>query len=70
VLFSVANFFSESETKNEKYVDFRGFFFSFFEIKVIKLAMSRPRHFPGGHLKQHFCKNATAQLGQLPLNAN
>jgi hypothetical protein len=32
----------------------------FFEIKLIKLSTSRPKHFLGHHLQQHFCKNATS----------
>ncbi len=45
-------------------------FSPFLKIKIIRLATSRPRHFLNHHLQQHFCKNATAHLGQSPFNAN
>jgi hypothetical protein len=41
----------------------------FFEITIIKLATSRPRHLVGRHLQQHFCKSATAYPGQSSFNA-
>jgi len=41
-----------------------------FEFKIIKLATSCGKHFLGHRLWQHFYKNATAFLGQLPFTAN
>ncbi len=45
---------SENETENQKFVKFRVFLGPVFEIKIIKLVPSRPRHFLGHHLWQHF----------------
>jgi len=33
-----------------------GTFLPFKKNKIIKLAISRPRHFLGGHSEQHFCE--------------
>ncbi len=56
--------------KNQVFCDFKGFLGKFFEIKIIKLATSKSRHFPGRHLQQEFCKHATAHLGQSPFKVN
>jgi len=37
---------------------------------IIKLAISRPRHFLGSHFYQQFYTNAIAPLGQPSFNAN
>jgi hypothetical protein len=54
----------------ETWKDLQGFIFSFFELKVIKLTTSRPRHFLSCHLQQHLCKTPTTHLVQLPFDAN
>jgi hypothetical protein len=53
--------------KNCNYL--KGFFPPFLKTKVIKLATSRPRHFLGYHLYQHFGKNATAHPLHSAFNA-
>jgi hypothetical protein len=50
------------EEKPTKSMWFLANFPPFFEIKIIKLATSRPLHFLGRHLQQHFCKNAIVYL--------
>jgi len=56
-------------SKTEKKMIFRDFF-AIFRNKNVKLATSRRSHFESHHLWQNFCKNATADLGQLPFHAN
>jgi hypothetical protein len=67
-----AFYFQEmGEKKNPRKVcDFKKKNLPFFEIKIIKLATSRPMHFLGRHLQQHFWQNAIVYLGQSPFNAN
>ncbi len=48
----LADFFKLN--KHPKFCDFGGTFSPFFEIKIIKLAISRPRHFLGCHLEMFF----------------
>jgi hypothetical protein len=55
--------------KKWRYCNFQGFFAIFWN-KNVKLATSRHSHFLSHHLLQHFCKNATASLGQFPFHAN
>jgi hypothetical protein len=45
-------------------------FFAIFRDKNVKLATSRHSHFLSHRLQQNFCKNATADLRQLPFHAN
>jgi hypothetical protein len=65
---NLANYFSKFLNKKQHHTTpknlwFKGIFSTFFEIIIIKLATSRPKHFLDRQLKQHFCKNATAHLG-------
>jgi hypothetical protein len=52
---NLGTFFSKMKQKTQththtNFVIMREFFGHFLEIKIIKLAISRPRHFPGHHL--------------------
>jgi hypothetical protein len=59
----------ECFSKNEKIVIFIDTF-AIFRNKNVKLATSGHSHFLSHHLEQHFCKNATAGLGQYSFHAH
>jgi len=66
----LGDFFSENE--KEKIIILRTLekFSPFKKMKRNKLATSKPRHFLGCHLSQHFYKKYSNPLEQWPLNAN